>query len=138
MGAEIFDVDIDINNGRHVLYATKLSFKKNRESKTTLTFNGHVSTSAHNTGATISMEGLVFPLNPDEANEIEDVLENDAIKIITCAGTSYDRNGNRYRRVISGNRCTITSDDEDWAPADGMTSKLELKVDNFYKSNKSM
>ena len=52
MGAEIFDVEINLD-GVLILYATKVSSKKNKDTSTTLTFNGDVSTGAKNTGGTI-------------------------------------------------------------------------------------
>ena len=46
MGAEIFDVEINLD-GVLILYATKVSSKKNKDTSTTLTFNGDVSTGAN-------------------------------------------------------------------------------------------
>lgn len=147
MGAEVFDVEValdavDRNTGsslaQKILYATKLDFKRNKDNNTTLTFNGDVTTGAANTGATISLEGLVFPANVDEARQLEDILIDGHILTITCSGTSYTQAGDPYRRIIIGNGVTITSDEESWAPSDGISSKLELSVDNFTKSSESI
>lgn len=141
MGAEIYDVEIGFTpvgedaETVYVSYATKLSFKRNKDNKTTLTFNGDVTTGARNTGATISIEGLIFPKDVVAAQNLEEILENDAISTVTCVGTSYTQAGDPYTKTITANRVTISSDEEDWAPADGASSKLELKVDNFYKLN---
>lgn len=140
MGAEIYDVDIALTSKTDdsivsVLYATKLSFKKNKDNKTTLTFNGDVTTGARNTGATISLEGIIFPTSVEDAQALETILEEDDIKNITCTGKSYTQSGAEYTKTITASGVTISSDEEEWAPADGMSSKLELKVDNFIRSS---
>ena len=141
MGAEIFNVEIAITNSENkilsLMYATKLSFKRNKDNKTTLTFNGDVTTGARNTGATISLEGLIFPASVDDARELETTLETDDIQSISCVGESYTQAGDTYIKTITADGVTISSDEEDWAPADGASSKLELKVDHFKKSSDS-
>ena len=130
MGAEIFDVEINLD-GVLVLYGTKVSNKKKKDSKTTLTFNGDVNTGAKNTGGTISVEGLYFPTDLDQAIQLENKLNSNDIKVITCSGTSYTAGGDPYRKVIIGSGVTITSDEEDWAPSDGISAKLEMSVDKL-------
>lgn len=130
MGAEVFDVEINLD-GVLILYGTKISVKKNKDSSTTNTFNGDITTSSKNTGGTISIEGLYFPTDIDQAIELENKLESDDIKVITCSGTSYTAGGDPYRKIVIGSGVTITSDDEDWAPSDGISAKLEMKVDNL-------
>lgn len=130
MGAEIFDVEINLD-GVLVLYGTKVSNKKNKDSKTNLTFNGDVNTGAKNTGGTISVEGLYFPTDLDQAIQLENKLNSNDIKVITCSGTSYTAGGDPYRKVIIGSGVTITSDEEDWAPSDGISAKLEMSVDKL-------
>lgn len=133
MGAEIFDVEINLD-GVLVLYGTKVSNKKNKDNKTTLTFNGDVTTGAKNTGGTISIEGLYFPTDLDQAIQLENKLNSNDIKVVTCSGTSYTAAGDPYRKVIIGSGVTITSDEEDWAPSDGISSKLEMSVDKLTRT----
>ena len=133
MGAEIYDVEINLD-GVLILYATKLGFKKNKDSSTTNTFNGDITTTSKNTGGTISIEGLYFPTDIDQAIALENKLESDDIKVITCSGTSNTAGGDPYRKIIIGSGVTVTSDDEDWAPSDGIIAKLELKVDNLTRT----
>lgn len=128
MGAEIFDVEVNLD-GVLILYGTKVSNKKNKDNNTTLTFNGDVTTGAKNTGGTISIEGLYFPTDIDQAIELENKLNSNNIKTITCSGTSYTASGDPYRKIIIGSGVTITSDEEDWAPSDGVSAKLEMSVD---------
>ena len=141
MGAEIFDVAISLatsdNQKVDVLYATKVSSKKNKDTSTTLTFQGDVSTGAKNTGGTISIEGLYFPTTVEDATKLENILNGGdlnhpiAITTVTCSGTSYTANGEPYRRIIIGNGVTVTSDEDEWSPSDAMTQKLELAVDKL-------
>ena len=133
MGAEIFDVEINLD-GVLILYATKVSNKKNKDNKTTLTFNGDVNTGAKNSGGTISIEGLYFPTDLDQAIALENKLNDDNIKVITCSGTSYTASGDPYRRSIIGSGVTITSDEDDWSPSDGISQKLEVSVDKLTRT----
>ena len=133
MGAEIFDVEINLD-GVLILYGTKVSNKKNKDNSTTLTFNGDITTGAKNTGGTISIEGLYFPTDLDQAILLENKLNSNDIKVVTCSGTSYTASGDPYRKVIIGSGITVTSDEEDWAPSDGISSKLELAVDKLTRT----
>ena len=135
MGAEIFDVEINLD-GQLILYATKVSSKKNKDTNTTLTFNGDINTSAANTGGTISIEGLYFPTDLDEAIALENKLNAADIKVVTCSGTSYTATGDAYRRTVIGSGVTITSDEDEWSPSDGISQKLELAVNNLTKQAK--
>ena len=130
MGAEIFDVEINLD-GVLILYATKVSSKKNKDSSTTLTFNGDINTGAKNTGGTISIEGLYFPTDLDQAIALENKLNSSDIKVVTCSGTSYTASGDPYRRSIIGSGVTVTSDEDEWSPSDGISQKLELAVNNL-------
>ena len=130
MGAEIFDVEINLD-GVLILYATKVSSKKNKDNSTTLTFQGDVTTSGSNTGGTISIEGLYFPTDLDQAIALENKLNSSDIKVVTCSGTSYTANGDPYRRTLIGSGVTVTSDEDEWSPSDAMTQKLELAVDKL-------
>lgn len=130
MGSEIFKVSILLDDVE-MLHATKCEFKKNKDNNTTVTFNGDVTTGAANTGATISLEGLSFPTDLDEALALQEKLEDANIQTITCSGTSYTGGGLPYRRTITGSGVTITSDEESWSPTDGVTSTLEFKVDTL-------
>ena len=138
MGSEIYDVKITIGNDNDNLvlaYATKVSSKKNKDSSTTLTFDGDVNTSAKNTGGTISIERLAWPATVEEAVRLEDLLEDDIIKTIVCSGTAYTVNGDRYTKQIIGSNVTVTSDEEEWGPSDGVTQKLELAVNRLQRIN---
>lgn len=130
MGAEIFDVEINLD-GVLILYATKVTNKKNKDNSTTLTFQGDVNTGARNTGGTISIERLYFPLDLDQAIQLENKLNADNIKVITCSGTSYTASGDPYRKSIIGSGVTITSDEDEWSPSDGISQKLELAVNTL-------
>lgn len=132
MGAEIFDVEVNID-GVIVLYATKISSKKNKDVGTTLTFNGDVNTSARNTGGTISVEGLYWPNSLEDAIALEDKLNDSHIKTITCTGTAYTAGGDQYTRTIIGNEVTVTSDEDEWSPSDGITQKLEFSVNKLIR-----
>lgn len=134
MGAEIFDVEVNFD-GVLILYATKITTKKNKDTNTTLTFNGDVNTSAKNTGGTISIEGLVWPIDVDEAIALEDKLDSDNIKTITCKGTSYTAAGDAYTRTIMGDNVIVTSDEEEWSPADGISQKLEFSVNTLIRKS---
>lgn len=133
MGAEIYDVEINLD-GVLILYATKVSNKKNKDNSTQLTFNGDVTTSAKNTGGTISIEGLYFPSDLDQAIALENKLNSDDIKVVTCSGTSYTASGDPYRRSVIGSGVTITSDEDEWSPSDGISQKLELAVDKLTRT----
>lgn len=138
MGSEIYDVKITIgNNDDNVVlaYATKVSSKKNKDTSTTLTFNGDVNTSAKNTGGTISIERLAWPASVDESVRLENLLEADIIKTVTCTGRAYTANGDPYTKQIIGTNVTITSDEEEWSPSDGVTQKLELAVNKLQRIN---
>ena len=136
MSAEIFDVEINID-GVIILYGTKVSAKKQKDTKTTLTFNGDVSTGAKNTGGTISFEGLYWPSDVKQSIELENKLNSDNIKVVTCTGSSYTANGDAYRKTIIGSGVTITSDEEDWSPSDGITHKLEMAVNTLTRKAES-
>lgn len=133
MGAEIFDVEINLD-GVLILYATKVSSKKNKDTSTNLTFNGDINTGAKNTGGTISIDGLYFPTDLDQAIALENKLNASDIKVITCSGTSYTASGDPYRRSIIGSGVTVTSDEDEWSPSDGIGQKLELAVNNLTRT----
>ena len=133
MGAEIYDVEINLD-GVLILYATKVSNKKNKDTSTTLTFNGDVNTSANNTGGTISIEGLYFPTDLDQAIQLENKLNSNDIKVVTCSGTSYTAGGDPYRRSVIGSGVTVTSDEDEWSPSDGISQKLELAVNQLTRT----
>ena len=137
MGAEIFNVQIVLTNNEDktqvIAYATKVSSSKNRDTNTTLTFNGDVSTSASNTGGSISIEGLYWPETVEDAINLENLLNSKNIKTISCAGDSYLANGTPYRRQIIGNGVTVTSDEDEWSPSDGITQKLEFAVNELIR-----
>lgn len=140
MGAEIFDVEVNLD-GVIILYATKISSKKNKDNSTTLTFNGDINTSAKNTGGTISIEGLYFPTELDEVIALENKLnavDEDGnpspIKVVTCSGTSYTAGGDPYRKTVIGSGVTVTNDEDEWSPSDGISQKIELSVDNLTRS----
>lgn len=133
MGAEIFDVEINLD-GVLILYATKVSSKKNKDTNTTLTFNGDINTGAKNTGGTISIEGLYFPSDLDQAIDLENKLNASDIKVVTCSGTSYTASGDPYRRSIIGSGVTVTSDEDEWSPSEGISQKLELAVNKLTRT----
>ncbi len=132
MGAEIFDVEINID-GVLILYGTKVSSSKNKDTNTTLTFNGDVNTGARNTGGTISVEGLYWPTDVQQAIDLENTLNDDNIRVITCTGTSYTASGDPYKRSIIGSGVTVTTDDDEWSPSDGITQTLEFSVNNLIR-----
>jgi len=141
MGAEIFDVEINID-GVAILYATSVSSSKNKDTNTTLTFNGDVNTSSANTGGTISVEGLYWPTDIEKAIALENKLNGidsdgnpQTIETITCSGTSYTAGGDPYTRQIIGTGVTVNTDDEDWSPSDGITNSLEFAVNKLQKKS---
>lgn len=138
MGSEIYDVKVTIgtDDANVVLaYATKVSSKKNKDTSTTLTFDGDVNTSAKNTGGTISIERLAWPTDVNEAILLEEILESDLIKTVTCSGRAYTVNGDVYSKQIIGTNVTVTSDEDEWSPSDGVTQKLELAVNKLQRIN---
>lgn len=140
MGAEIYDVEITLEaenpKSTVIVYATKVSSSKNKDSSTKLTFNGDVTLGGKNTGGTISIENIYWPQDLDKALELENMLEADFIKAITCVGKGYTRNGTPYKRVITGTEVTITSDEEEWSPSDGISSSLEVSVNTLKRESK--
>lgn len=141
MGSEIYDVKVSLTSstGSVVLaYATKVSSKKNKDTSTTLTFDGDVNTSAKNTGGTITLERLYWPSTVEEAVLLEQILEDDIIQSVVCSGRAYTANGDPYTKQIIGTNVTSTGDEEEWAPADGVTQKLELAVNTLQRVNEPM
>ena len=138
MGSEIYDVKITIGTATDsvvLAYATKVSSKKNKDTSTTLTFDGDVNTSAKNTGGTISIERLAWPTDVEEAVRLEEILESDLIKTVVCSGRAYTVNGDAYNKQIIGTDVTVTSDEDEWSPSDGITQKLELAVNKLKRIN---
>lgn len=138
MGSEIYDVKVTIGNDEDnvvLAYATKVSSKKNKDTSTTLTFDGDVNTSAKNTGGTISIERLAWPASVEEAIRLEEILEADLIKSVVCSGRAYTANGDPYVKRIVGTNVTVTSDEDEWSPSDGVTQKLELGVNTLQRFN---
>ena len=140
MGAEIYDVEITLEaenpKSTVIAYATKVSSSKNKDNSTKLTFQGDVTVGGKNTGGTISIENLYWPEDLDKALELENMLNADFIKLITCVGKGYTRNGTPYKRVITGTEVTITSDEEEWSPSDGISSSLEVSVNTLQRESK--
>ena len=138
MGSEIYDVKITIGTATDsvvLAYATKVSSKKNKDTSTTLTFDGDVNTSAKNTGGTISIERLAWPTDVEEAKRLESILESDLITSVVCSGRAYTVNGDPYNKQIIGTNVTVTSDEDEWSPSDGVTQKLELAVNKLQRIN---
>ena len=138
MGSEIYDVKVTIgtDDSNVVLaYATKVSNKKNKDTSTTLTFDVDVNTSAKNTGGTITIERLAWPTDVNEAILLEEILESDLIKTVTCTGRAYTVNGDVYTKQVIGTNVTVTSDEDEWSPSDGVTQKLELAVNRLQRIN---
>jgi len=138
MGSEIYDVKVTIGNDDDnvvLAYATKVSNKKNKDTSTTLTFDGDVNTSAKNTGGTITIERLAWPASVDEAKRLEELLEADVIKSVVCSGRAYTANGDSYIKQVIGTNVTVTSDEDEWSPSDGVTQKLELAVNKLQRIN---
>lgn len=139
MGSEIYDVKVTLigNDDSMVVvsYATKVSSKKNKDTSTTLTFDGDVNTSAKNTGGTISIERLAWPQDVDEAIRLESLLESENIKSVVCSGRAYTVNGESYDKKTIGTNVTVTSDEDEWSPSDGVTQKLELAVNKLERQN---
>lgn len=138
MGSEIYDVKITIGTATDsvvLAYATKVSSKKNKDTSTTLTFDGDVNTSAKNTGGTISIERLAWPTDVEEAIRLESILESDLITSVICSGRAYTVNGDPYNKQIIGTNVTVTSDEDEWSPSDGVTQKLELAVNKLQRIN---
>jgi len=138
MGSEIYDVKITIATATDsvmLAYATKVSSKKNKDTSTTLTFDGDVNTSAKNTGGTISIERLAWPTDVEEAIRLESILESDLITSVVCSGRAYTVNGDPYNKQIIGTNVTVTSDEDEWSPSDGVTQKLELAVNKLQRIN---
>lgn len=140
MGAGIYDVTVTFEGENPkstvIAYATKVSSSKNKDNSTKLTFNGDVTIGGKNTGGTISIENLYWPENLEKALELENMLNSEFIKTITCVGQSHTRNGTPYKRVINGIDVTITSDEEEWSPSDGITNTLEVSVNELTRESK--
>ena len=77
---------------------------------------------------------MYFPTDLDQAVALENKLNSDNIKVITCTGTSYTAGGDPYIRTITGSGVTITSDEDEWSPSDGITQKLELAVNQLTRN----
>ena len=144
MAGELYDVSIlleDEKGGKtrqlYIKYATKANFKRYKDTKTTNTFDGDITTGAYNTGADISFEGIIWPSSASQLNMLEDMLERDVIKTITITGWSHLRNGTPYKRAVVGVQATVSTDDEDWSPTDGMSNSLEFKVNKLVKKTAS-
>ena len=138
MGSEIYDVSVTVGDGTNsvvMAYATKVTSKKNKDTNTTLTFNGDVNTSAANTGGTISIERLYWPQDVEEAKTLEALLESENIKTVVCSGRAYTANGDPYKKTITGTQVIITTDEEEWSPSDGVTQKLELAVNQLKRES---
>ena len=133
MGAEIFDVEINID-GVRVGYATKVSFKKNKSSSTKDTFDGDLNMGGNNTGGTISIERLAWDLDIDEAINMENKLESDNIEAITYSGTSIAISGDPIRKTVAGTGVSVSNDEEEWSPSDGISQKLEFNVNKLQKN----
>lgn len=135
MGAEIFDVTIDLD-GVGILHGTKMSSKKNKDNSTKLTFNGDVNFGGKNTGGTISIETIYWPEDLDMAVALENKLNSNDIKYIKCTGKAYTRTGQPYTRTITGLEVTVTSDEEEWSPSEGIGSSLEVSVNTLIRESK--
>ena len=94
-----------------------------------------MNTSAKNTGGTISIERLAWPNDVEQAVLLEEILESDLIKTVTCSGRAYTVNGEMYTKQIIGTNVTVTSDEDEWSPSDGVTQKLELAVNKLQRIN---
>lgn len=137
MSAELFDVQVNID-GVLLKYGTKVSYEKNRDTSTTNTFDGDVTTNANNTGGTISFEGLVLPTDVGDAIRLEEMLENNNIKVVTIVGTSYTGNGDPYRKTVIGTNATVNSDSQEFSPSDASTMSLEFGVNTLTVQNETI
>ena len=137
MSAELFDVQVNID-GLLLKYGTKVSYDKNRDSSTTNTFDGDVNTIAKNTGGTISFEGLVLPTDVEDAIRLEEMLENNNIKVVTIVGTSYTGNGDPYRKTVIGTNAIVNSDSQEFSPSDASTMSLEIGVNTLTVQNETI
>ncbi len=138
MGAELFQVKITIsdydNNNYEIGYATKLSIKRNRDTNTVNTFSGDINTIAGNqTGGELSLESVSWAKSVSDMIKLENMLKNGMIKSIICSGKGYTYAGDVYSRTITGLNCVVTTDEEDWSPSDGVTSKLDFSANEIIK-----
>ena len=137
MSAELFDVQVNID-GVLLKYGTKVSYEKNRDTSTTNTFDGDVTTNANNTGGTISFEGLVLPTDVEDAIRLEEMLDNNNIKVVTIVGTSYTGNGDPYRKTVIGTNATVNSDSQEFSTSDASTMSLEFGVNTLTVQNETI
>lgn len=138
MGAELFDVKITISDyedqNYELGYATKISIKRNRDTKTTNTFSGDITTiSGHQNGGTISTENISWAKNTYEINLLENMLKKGMVKSIVCTGKSYTFAGEIYERVVTGTNCIVTTDEDEWSTDEGVTTKLEFSCNDIVK-----
>lgn len=134
MGAEIYNGKILIDD-LLIAYAEKVSISKEKSVKTTNTFAGTINTTGYTTGGTISIDSLIWPKNIEEAEKLEAKLNQGHIETIVITGTSYMVNGKPYKRTITGLHATLSSDDEEWSPEDGISSSIEFNVNTIKKEN---
>ena len=137
MGAEIFDVEVNLD-GILINYGQKVTSKKNKSNKMQDTFNGDVSVSGKNTGGTISFEGLVWPTNLEDQIALEEKLESNQIKTVTIKGTAYTTAGDAYTKMVIGNQVTVTNDEDEWTPTEGVSQKLEFAVNQLIRKVESI
>lgn len=116
-------------------YADKATIKKEKKVNTRNTLGGTINTSAYTTGGSISVETLILPDTIQEVNALEAVLDGGHIEQVIVTGTAYLKDGTPYKRTITGLRASVTTDDEDWNPSDGIISKLDFNVDIIRKEN---
>lgn len=119
-------------------YADKATIKKEKKVNTRNTLGGTINTGTYTTGATITVDTVLMPDTVQDALKLEEVLDSGFINQIVVTGTAYLRDGTPYKRTITGLRATVSGDDEEWNPDDGIVPSLEFSVDIILKESESI
>jgi hypothetical protein len=119
-------------------YADKATIKKEKKVNTRNTLGGTVNTGTYTTGGTIDVETVLLPDTLQEVEHFEELLDAGHIDQIVVTGTAFLRDGTPYKRTITGLRATVSTDDEEWNPDDGIVPKLSFNVDIIKKENESI
>ena len=120
---------MEINlDGVLILFADSISEEKTKESTSKTTFNGDVNINSKNTGGNITIEGLYYPDNVEDAILLENKLNSDNIKTLTCSGLTTLANGDTAKVSIIGTGISVANDAHEWSATDAMMQKLEFNA----------
>ena len=119
-------------------YADKATVKKDKKVNTRQTLGGTLNTGTNTTGGTIDVETILLPKTLQEVTRLEDILEAGFVNQVIVTGTAFLLDGTPYKRTITGLRATVSTDDEEWNPDDGIVPKLSFNVDIIKKENEAI